>query len=59
MKRFTIDKRLLYRYQKGVDGYVQITKIRADKQNYIKSVIDEKIGYEITYNNAKEVIKSP
>ena len=44
--------------KKGGGGYVQITKISSDKKKYIKSLIYERIGEEISYNAAKEVIKS-
>lgn len=58
MTRFTIDRGYYIDSKKGGGGYVQTTKISSDKNKYIKSLIDEKIGDEITYNAAKEVIKS-
>lgn len=58
MTRFTIDSGYYIDSKKGGGGYVQITKISSDKNKYIKVLIDEKIGDEITYNTAKEVIKS-
>ena len=53
MTRFTIDRGYYIDSKKGGGGYVQITKISSDKKKYIKSLI-----YEISYNAAKEVIKS-
>ena len=53
MTRFTIDRGYYIDSKKGGGGYVQITK-----KKYIKSLIYERIGEEITYNAAKEVIKS-
>ena len=58
MTRFTIDRGYYIDSKKGGGGYVQITKISSDKKKYIKSLIYERIGEEITYNAAKEVIKS-
>ena len=58
MTRFTIDRGYYIDSKKGGGGYVQITKMSSDKSKYIKSLIDEKIGYEITYSAAKEVVKS-
>ena len=58
MTRFTIDRGYYIDSKKGGGGYVQITKISSDKKKYIKSLIYERIGEEISYNAAKEVIKS-
>ena len=49
MTRFTIDRGYYIDSKKGGGGYVK---------KYIKSLIYERIGEEISYNAAKEVIKS-
>lgn len=56
MTRFTIDKGYYIDSKKGGGGYIQITKIDLDKYKYMKFLINEKIGNEITYETAKEVI---
>ena len=53
MTRFTIDRGYYIDSKKGGGGYVQITKISSDKKKYIKSLIYERIGEEISYNAAK------
>ena len=59
MTRFTIDRGYYIESKKGGGGYVQINKISSDKDRYIKSLIDEKIGEEYKlYMNAKEVINT-
>ena len=56
MTRFTIDKGYYIDSKKGGRGYIQITKIDLDKYKYTKFLINKKIGNEITYETAKEVI---
>ena len=58
MTRFTLDRGYYIESKKGGGGYVQINKISSDKDRYIKSLIDEKIGESTNYTNAKEVVNT-
>lgn len=58
MTRFTVDKGYCIESKKGGGGYVQIIKIQNDKKKYIQKIINEKIGSQISYKKAKDIINS-
>lgn len=54
--RFTIDKGYYIESKKGGGGYVQIIKVQNDRKNYLQQLINEKIGNQISYRKAKDII---
>lgn len=54
--RFTIEKGYYIESKKGGGGYVQIIKIQNDKKNYMKQLINERIGDQISYKRAKDIV---
>ena len=55
--RFTIDRGYYIESKKGGGGYVQIEKIRKSKDGHIRELLNEKIGSQISYKKAKELLE--
>lgn len=54
--RFTADRGYYIESRKGGGGYVQIIRMQSDKQIYLKHLINERIGLEISYKRAKDIL---
>ena len=54
--RFTADRGYYIESKKGGGGYVQITKVQSDKQDYLEALIKERVGSEISYKRAKDIL---
>lgn len=54
--RFTADRGYYIESKKGGGGYVQIIKMQSDKQRYLEQLIKERIGLEISYKRAKDIL---
>ncbi|SEF86610.1 transcriptional regulator CtsR [Caloramator fervidus] len=55
--RFTIDKGYYIESKRGGGGYIKITKIKLNENNYIKDAIWNNIGDEITQQQAEAYIE--
>ncbi|MGL5313745.1 MAG: CtsR family transcriptional regulator [Peptostreptococcaceae bacterium] len=54
--RFTADRGYYIESKKGGGGYVQIIKMQSDKQSHLEQLIKERIGTQISYKRAKDIL---
>lgn len=54
--RFTVDKGYYIESKKGGGGYIQIIKMQNDKKTYLQLLVNEKIGTQISYKRARDII---
>lgn len=54
--RFTADRGYHIESKKGGGGYVQIIKMQSDKQNHLEQLIKDRIGLQISYKRAKDIL---
>ena len=56
--RFTLDRGYFVESKQGGGGYVQIVKIQQNKKDYIKDLLNEKIGDQISFKRAKDIVEN-
>jgi len=56
--RFTLDRGYFVESKQGGGGYVQIAKIQQNKKDYIKDLLNEKIGDQISFKRAKDIVEN-
>ncbi len=56
--RFTLDRGYFVESKQGGGGYVQIAKIQANNKDYITNLLNEKIGNQISFKRAKDIVEN-
>lgn len=56
--RFTTDKGYFIESKRGGGGYIRIKRIQIENYKPINSIVNEKIGNNITYDGAVRIIES-
>ncbi len=55
--RFTIDRGFVKESKRGGGGYIKISKIKVDDDNYMNNLILESVGNELSYKRLLQILQ--